>query len=809
MWAKRFSFLLFVTLGCSICLTAAASAKNDRFKPIFKRAIKFGISQPLRSIKPVLPKQPPGTKPQIIEVPIRRRPMPPVQIPLRAQEDSVVQSSMPSPKMPTPSFSFDGISNNDNAVIILSLFIPPDTNGDVGPNHYVQIVNVLFEVFDKTSGASLLGPETLSTVFTGFGGPCETKDDGDPIVLYDSLADRWLLSQFVDAEPSHECIAISQTPDPTGAYFLYDFQHPLSKFGDYPKIGVWPDGYYMTVNQFSGSSFVGVGAFAFDRSAMLSGNPSAGFIYFDLVSDSSLFGILPADVDGIAPATGTPNYVAAASRIEFGNSVDGLRLFDFHADYVTPSNSTFVERSESPIAAASFNPVICNFFADCIPQPGTAVGLDPLGSNLMHRLQYRNFGVHESLVLNHTVDVSGANHAGVRYYELRRALPGGSFSINEQASFAPDADHRWMGSAAMDKDGNLAVGYSVSSSTTFPSIRYAGRLSSDPPGGLFQGEATLQAGAGSQTDPINPSNRWGDYSALTVDPSDGCTFWYTNEYYSSTSAFDWLTRIGRFKFASCVCTTITLSPGTLPNAALGTPYNQTITANCGAAPITFTVSSGALPTGLSLSSGGVLSGTPTANGTFNFTVTGTDATLATGSQAYSITVTSCLFCDDFEDGVLSSGWTYVKPLWLESAGNLTGLPTGRKAVAIASPIFAGCTTCTVEATMTTAGGIFNKLWLLGWYIDKNNTVEVLMKEENDKWVLRQRVGGAVAIKTKGIAPIVPGIFYDVQVSFSGGVFTLRVDGSILATMPAAVTPFGTVGFQVKNTIGDFGLIQVN
>lgn len=529
--------------------------------PRVGHAVHFDISPPIRHIKPIWPKPGTGEKNKVREIPIYRLPM--AENRLVPARDPVVQRGLFINLMPAPLQNFEGISNADNLEVIGLGSLPPDTNGDVGPRHYVQAVNTLIEVFDKQTGLSLFGPFPISLLFAGFGGVCETVDQGDPIVLYDPLADRWLISQFaflltpgaIDVPPYHECIAISQTNDPTGAYFRYDFIMPNNKFNDYPKLGVWPDGYYMTVNQFDPffGPYASIGVFALDRTKMLAGDPDAGFIYFDLSSlDPSLFGMLPADLDGPPPPAGTPNYFVVGVADEAGAPRDALRIFEFHADFLNPAGSTFIERPESPLITAPFDPVfLCTSSANprdlCIPQPGTNAKLSVISDRLMFRLQYRNFGTHESLVVNHTVDVD-KNHAGVRYYEIRRNLPGGSFLIQEQASFAPDANHRWMGSAALDKDGNLAVGYSVSSTTTFPSIRYAGRLATDPPNGLFRGEAVLMAGSGSQKD---FSGRWGDYSMLAVDPVDECTFWYTNEYYPTTSKTDWHTRIGTFRFPSC------------------------------------------------------------------------------------------------------------------------------------------------------------------------------------------------------------------------------------------------------------------
>lgn len=545
-----------------------ASAAEGVFNsptPIVRRAERFDRSPPLRDIEPVKsPASLAAAGAAEREIPLgrlrRTRPTAPSDTKEAAEVlDPVVQSFAPTPKTPAPATAFEGIRNADNIAVTGFSILPADPVGDVGPNHYVQAVNNLFKVFSKT-GTGLLGPMPISDLFTGFGGPCEDTNDGDAIVLYDHLADRWLISQFalptdpsnpnIFVPPFHQCIAISQSGDPTGAYHRYDFAMPNNKFNDYPKFGVWPDAYYMSDNQFTGNSFDGVGVFAFERDKMLLGDP-ASYIYFDLdIVDPLIYSMLPADLDGPAPPAGTPNYFAYfTSRSPFfGDPQDGLRIFNFHVDFATPASSTFTEHGGSPLATAPFDPVLCPAFYECIPQKGTNVKLDSLPDRLMFRLQYRNFGTHESLVTNHTVD-AGSGHAAIRYYELRATPPGGNFMINEQATYAPDANHRWMGSAAMDSTGNIAVGYSVSGANLFPSIRYAARLATDPPGGLFQGEATLQAGGGAQ---LSNTSRWGDYSALSVDPAEDCTFWYTQEYYPTTSQRGWQTKIGSFRLPGCI-----------------------------------------------------------------------------------------------------------------------------------------------------------------------------------------------------------------------------------------------------------------
>ena len=500
---------------------------------------------------------------------------------------------------PAPILTFDGNSAANNTAVLGTTFAPPDTNGAVGPNHYVQMTNVLVGIYTK-SGALIGGRFLLSSLFAPIGGVCAFFDDGDPFVLYDKLADRWILSQFgftgQFSPPYHQCIAISKTPDPTGPYFAYDFQLPGSEFPDYPKLGTWPDAYYMTTNQFfQGGNFDGGGAFAFDRAKMLVGDPTASLIYFNLCFNGAhcspshpegIFGMLPSDFDGqTPPPAGTRNTFVYPTSVTFGDPADGLRLFDFNVGSPFGTGASFTERPESTYAAPL--PVTAWDLRDPpgrgdITQPSPATGsanrLDAVASRIMTRLQYYNHGGTEKLVSNITVNVSGvaptnfSNYkAAIRYFELQRT--GGLYSVNEQGTHAPDTDHRWMGSAAEDNSADIALGYSVSSLTTNPSIRYAGRLPTDTPGVLAQTEQTLFAGPSVQGD---TGNRWGDYSAMQVDPVDYCTFWYTQEYYGVPSTFNWLTRVGSFKFPSCVSPPTGTLNGTVTYCSTGLPIQAAV-----------------------------------------------------------------------------------------------------------------------------------------------------------------------------------------------------------------------------------------
>ncbi len=427
-------------------------------------------------------------------------------------------------QMPAPIMNFPGLNRNQAGG-----WIPPDTNGDVGPSYYLQAVNVAFGIYDKATGQQLVAM-TFDQLFDGTGTPCDNQNRGDIIGLYDPLADRWLLTDFSlpSTGPVYQCIAISQTGDPiAGGWYFYALvvDDDGSPWHDYPKFGVWPDAYYMSANMFDPWS--GAWVWALDRAAMLNGLPM-NWVRFE----TGLYyaSLLPSNLRGALPPAGSPNYFAS---IDTPNT---LHLWEFHVDWANPGNSTFTGPTDITVADFQMMPWTS------IPQADTSQLLDSLGDRLMFALQYRNLGDHEALWVNHTVLSGGV--AGVRWYEVRD--PGGTPFIYQQGTYQPDGLYRWMGSVAADQDGNLAVGYSVSSADMHPAIRYAGRLNGETLNTLPQGETSLIEGTGSQTS----SNRWGDYSMMTVDPVDDCTFWYTQEYYE-TNGGTWQTRIGSFKFPSC------------------------------------------------------------------------------------------------------------------------------------------------------------------------------------------------------------------------------------------------------------------
>ncbi|MEO8927731.1 MAG: hypothetical protein ABI306_11275 [Caulobacteraceae bacterium] len=486
--------------------------------------VRHDVSPPLSHLVRISPPSR-HAAPRVIPL----RPIPFAQPSGLEQADGALQASAGAPVGTVDGLNFAGVGQGDYGYS--DFLAPPDTNGAVGATQYVQFVNASFGIFDKATGALLLPVANANTVWAGFGGACEANNDGDGVIKYDRIANRWLITQLsVSTTPFTECVAVSKTSDATGAYNRYAFTY-ATDFDDYPKFGVWPDGYYVTYNIFAnGQNFIGAKLCALHRAKMLQGKKATQ----QCIQLSSAFGgVLPSDLDGATkPPVGSPNYM-----VNFGTN--SLNMWSFHVDWATPANTTLTGPVNIPVPA--FSP-LCGG-GTCVRQKATTQTLDSLADRVMYRLAYRNFGAHESLVVDHSV-TAGAG-GGVRWYELR--TPGAAPTLFQSGTFAPDKRFRWMGSVAMDHVGDIAVGYSLSSAKTFPTIAYTGRLATDPLGTL-QGEKIVKAGAGSQNGGLS---RWGDYTAMAVDPTDDCTFYYTNEYLKASGSFNWSTEINSFKFPNC------------------------------------------------------------------------------------------------------------------------------------------------------------------------------------------------------------------------------------------------------------------
>jgi hypothetical protein len=501
----------------------------------------------------------------------------------RHTADGVLQPFSPAPTIPAPLLTFEGLSNQDNFNVFGFRVNPPDPNGEIGPNHYVEIINLVFGVYDR-AGNLLLGPVDTGSLWAGF--PIEdcTDPSGDPIVLYDQLEDRWLLSQFTtrgfnpsgnfNNKPFYNCVAISQTGDPTGAYFRYAFitsgapdlhgSNSEPFFPDYPKYGVWDNSYLLTSRDFGRKNAYGISVYALEKERMIAGDPNARMVHFFLdsaVVPLSLIGdgLLPADIDGTAqPTEDAPAPIVGTqdNNASYGATFDALNIWELSVQWNANPEASIVLKTQLPVA--SFDSIFpcAPTSRDCLPQPGITNPeqyLDILSyrQRPTFRLAYRNFGTYEALVTNQSVEAL-PGIAGARWYEIRRT--GGSYSVFQQGTFAPgDGVHRWMGSVAMDKSGNIALGYSVVNGVdVYPGIRYTGRLAGDPLGQMTLGEGTIINGSGVQT---TTNSRWGDYTDMTVDPTDDCTFWYINEYYTlagqQSSPAGWQTRIGSVKLPGC------------------------------------------------------------------------------------------------------------------------------------------------------------------------------------------------------------------------------------------------------------------
>ncbi len=487
---------------------------------------------------------------------------------------------------------------------------PPDTNGDVGPNYYIQTINTSIGVFRKSDGVRVAA-FTFNTFMSqgNFGNLCDTNNFGDPVVLYDSFEDRWIITDFafqlvsgnvVNPPGNFQCFAVSMNGDPvTGGWNFYSI-NTTGGLGDYPKLGIWPDGLYMSVNMFgypSGAPFQNTRLYALNKAQMYAGSPTVKVVSFDLPSDQ--FTVIPANarLQTGTPPTGSPNYFASV-----WNFLDSVQIWKFHVDWNNFALSTVTGASN-----ASTNLWWEQFSrSGTSTAPTTANFNDTLYPRLMVQNQYSKFGPAESLWLSHTVGAGNpgavnatSSQSAVRYYQVD--VTGGTVAASMPQSFtySPDATvYRYMPSVAVNRAGDLAIGYSTSNATTNPTLSYAGRLAGDAPNTITLTEQLLFQGTGSQSGTCGTTcTRWGDYSAMTLDP-DGCKFWYTNEYYATTG-LNHQTRIGSFVYPSCT-----------PVGAGGS-VQGTVTAAVGGAPISgATVSLGARTTTANASGGYVFTGIP-------------------------------------------------------------------------------------------------------------------------------------------------------------------------------------------------------
>jgi len=436
------------------------------------------------------------------------------------EPDPVVQRAFGTTSADTTIENFPGNTNTQGV-------IPPDTYGEVGPTRYFQVVNLHYAIYTKT-GTKILQANN-SSVWNGLP---NNSNDGDATLNYDEVHDRWVFSQFslpnFPTAPFFQMIAVSQTNDPTGSWYRYQYQ--FSFMGDYPKMAIWPDGIYMSANRFSSGSttYQGTAAVSYNYAKMLTGDPSAEMVLFTLPASNAAYCFLPSDCDGEFPPVGTPNYFAYLN-----DGPDQIVIYEFKSDWTNTANSTFTQTTVLPVDA--FNGSL-----NGITQKGNTVKLDDLSGRLMYRMQFRKFSDHWSMVANATVN-AGSGIAGIRWFELRST--GSAWSIYQQGTYNPDNNSRWMGSIAMDQNGNIGLGFSIASSTIYASIRYTGRKDGDPLGQMTLEEKGIMNGGGAQTD---NSSRWGDYSGMSVDPADPGTFWYTQEYIQSTTQVGWRTRIASF-----------------------------------------------------------------------------------------------------------------------------------------------------------------------------------------------------------------------------------------------------------------------
>jgi hypothetical protein len=563
--------------------------------------------------------------------------------------------------------SFNLEENFDGATAAEGGATPPDPTGAVGPNHYVHAVNLVVKIFDKT-GTLLAGPTSLGS-FLGSG-----NNSGDPIVMYDQLADRYFVSQF-GAAPNSLVLGVSDTNDPTGAYNVYEFV--LSSFPDYPHYSVWPDGYYVTANKFSGNT-----TYVMERDVILAGGANPQIVGFDLPgvnnNPNTVFSPEPANLTGTTFPTNVPGYIVYLQDDGWGGGItfDHLKIWEIDVDWTNIGNSTISSPLEVPVA--SFDSVFAPFGSGDVAQPGTSNKIDMIGGVISYAANYRSFGTHNSWLITFNVDVDGNDTSGVRWVELRNDAVN-DWSVFQEGTYAPNDGHsRFMGSGAMDAAGNIGIGFNIASATLPVGVRYTGRFDGDPLGQMTVAETTIVDGVGVQTN----TNRFGDYSHLTMDPNN-FTFWHTAEYFTSNNF--WVSRIASFSLTGGFSNDVGVNDIIQPVNGLLT-NSETVEVsirNFGSAvqtniPLELRVDGNLIATE-------TYTGTVNPNDTDSYTFTAT-VDLSNSGQTYNIEVTSLLASDEFNanDGFSKD----VTHLLADDVGTLeitapeTGLGLGSETVSI-------------------------------------------------------------------------------------------------------------------------------
>ena len=528
---KKITRIVFV-LSLMVLLSGSLNAQKVVLQPDGTQyAVWHDKSKPLRDVDPRNVKEMKNNWPAgVVKNNFERRKYKKTGNRSQFRTDPSVQRHMGTRQVEQGlSQNFDGMSRFEAGGAI-----PPDPSGDVGNEYFFQMINLAFKIYDK-NGTSVYGPAGNNTMFDGWddGQPWDNTNDGDPIVLYDDQSDRWMVSHFSLPSfqgPYYILIAYSATSDPLGAYYRYAFQ--INSFPDYPKYGIWPDGIYMTTNSTSQNAVV------FQRDSMLVG-ANAQMVTFSIPDypGGGFRSALAADCDGAFPPLGTPNYLLYYNDDAWGSYPnDHLRIWEFSTDWANTSNSTLTLQN-----TLLTDPFDTNFGSgwNNITQPNSQK-LDAITQAMMFKVQYRQMAGHETMLCNYVVDVDGSNHAGIRWYELRKDST--DWYIYQQGTYAPDDENRWMGSMAMDQHGNIALAYSVSSSNTYPSLRFTGHTAGAPLGFMNVTETEIVTGSGAQSG----TNRYGDYSQMGIDPYDDETFWFTSEYIPNGG--NWRTRISAFKF---------------------------------------------------------------------------------------------------------------------------------------------------------------------------------------------------------------------------------------------------------------------